>query len=284
MKNNYYKDLFSKLFKKSSFIISLTILTLLFIVSFFYYHFSSEDVFSFNFDNAFISPNRDYLFGTNSYGQNQFNLIFIAIYNTLKLAFIVTLIRIILGCIVGILWGTYTKLDTFFILIRNVLNNIPMVFVYVIIISSLGNSFTTLVLTISLFGWMSHASLIRNNLILLRNRDYNKMSKLLKTPFIKVAINNYLPSVLPIIFNSIAISFPSIIALEVTLSYFGFSLGSHSISLGGIIYDAIANNNCFANPYLLIIPFLFLLIINLCFFSISKNISSVSNKEVDNND
>ena len=170
------------------------------------------------------------------------------------------------------------------VLIKNVFDNIPTAFFYIIMFVAFGSGFWSLLLIVVLFSWIPIACLIRNNLLLIRNKDYNKMSRLLKTSPFKIAINNYLPSLLPIIFNSIAISFPQIISLEVIFSHFGFSFSKNNISLGKLIFDSIANNSCFSHPYLFFIPFLTVLLINLCYFYIGKTISSVSNKEEENYD
>lgn len=232
-----------------------------------------------NLNNSFLPPNLKYIFGTNEYGQNFFVVIFIGIFNTLILSALVSFINLILGGIVGIIWGHSAKMDAFMIILKSVLDNIPSIFFYIIIITSLGSGFLSLLLVILLFNWVNTACLIRNNLIIIRNKDFNKMSKLLKTPGYKIAINNYLPSLLPIIFNSFAVSFPQLISLEITLAYFGINLTNQQISLGNVLYSSISNNYYFSFPYLLVIPFVFLLAINLCYFYIGKSISSITERK-----
>ena len=236
-----------------------------------------------DFNKAFIKPNHTYLFGTNDFGQNVFYQVFIGTYNTIKLALLATLINLVVGTILGIIWGHSSKLDPLFIFTKSILDNIPLNFFYIIIICFLGNGFIPLLLVITLFGWLNIACLVRNNLIITRNKDYNIYSKLNKTPLYKIAIFNYLPALLPIIFNSIAISIPEVISFETTISYFGFSLGENNISLGQLLYHSISKNNCFIHTYLFLIPLLFIFIINICFYSIGRVISSLSIKEANNN-
>jgi ABC-type dipeptide/oligopeptide/nickel transport system permease subunit len=63
-----------------------------------------------DFNIALISPNKDYIFGTNQYGQNMFYLILIGSYNTLKLAFITTIIYVTIGVFIGII-GTMLNIN-----------------------------------------------------------------------------------------------------------------------------------------------------------------------------
>ena len=280
IKNSYYKKLFNKLLKKPSFIVSVLIVLIIFITGMIVnYTINKDSYMLINFDKSFISPNSKYLFGTNEFGQNVFYQVFVGSYNTIKLAILATLINLIIGSIIGIIWGHSSKFDFLFIFIKSIIDNIPLNFFYIIIITFLGDGFIPLLLVIALFSWINTACLIRNNLLITRSKDYNVYSKLNKTPLRKIAFFNYLPSLLPVIFNSIAISIPEIISFEITISYFGFSLGENNLSLGRLLYNSISKNNYFSHPYLFLIPLIFLFIINFCFFKIGKTFSSVSNKE-----
>lgn len=281
-KRNYYKDFFSKIFNRPGFIIPLFILTIIFtsglLVDIFIDKSSYLEV---DFEKAFISPNKVYWFGTSEFGQNFFYQVLIGTYNTIKLSFIASLINLFIGVVLGIIWGHNPKIDNLMIFIRNIFNNIPLPIFYIIVISAIGNGFIPMLFVVTFLGWVNIACLIRNNLIIIRNKEYNIYSKLNNVSPVKIAIYNYLPFLLSIVFNSLAISMPEITSIEVTLSYFGFSLGEGNISLGTLLHSSISNNNCFNHPYLFLIPLAFIFTINICFYYIGKTISNVSIKEDD---
>lgn len=279
VRHTFYKDVLLKIIKSISFLIPLLILLVIFITGLIIdISIDKKTYMGINTDISLISPNKNYLFGTNEFGQNLFYQVFVGSYNTLKLAAIATIINLILGSLIGIVWGNNSKFDSIMLLIKNIFDNIPSIFFYIIIIAALGSGFIPLLIIITLFEWINTAFLIRNNLLLSRNNDYNLYSKINKTPFVKVILNNYLPSLLPILFNSIALSFPQVISLETTISYFGLSLGTSDISLGKIISSTISTNIGFAHPYLFYIPLIFLFTINTCFFQIGKIVSNISTK------
>ena len=56
-------------------------------------------------------------------------------------------------------------------------------------------------------------------------------------------------------------------------------MGENSVSLGKLLFSSLSNNNAFIHPYLFLIPFVFLFVINMCFYYIGKTISSTSTKE-----
>ena len=278
---NYYKDFIKKVLKKPAFLIPLFIIILMFLIGFILCHvidINKEMIV--NMDNKYISPCLKYPFGTNGFGQNQLYIVFIGAYKTLLLAISATIINIVIGTVVGILWSSSKKLNGFMFIFKNLVDNTPLIFFYVVIVFILGDGFIPLLIVVTLFGWLEIAFLIRNNLMIIKAKDYNKVSLLYNVKLPKIAINNYLPSLLPIIFNNIAISIPKMIALEISVSYFGFSFGETNPSLGTIIYSSISNNTYFNYPYLFIIPFIFLFIINICAYFIGKTISNNSTKEV----
>ena len=277
---SFYKDFARKTFKKSSFIIPSLILLTIFIIGLILCHFVDlETRVVIDMDKNYLSPSLSYPFGTNAFGENQLYLVLIGAYKTLLLSFIATLINLVIGIIIGMLWGTSKKIDSFMFVFKNLVDNTPLIFFYVLIVAILGDGFIPLLIVVTLFGWLEFACLIRNNLMLLKTKDYNKISKLYNVPLMKVAINNYLPSLLPLIFNNIALCIPKMIALEITVSYFGFSFGASYDSLGMLMYSSISNNSYYTYPHLFLIPFIFLFIINLCTYFISKTVSNNFVKE-----
>ena len=205
-RKNYYKDFFFKTIKSPRFFIPAMILIIIFVAGFIAsICLSPQQYLTVDFEKAFIYPNINYPFGTNEFGQNVFYQVLIGTYNTIKLAFFASFINLFIGCFIGILWGHNHKIDNLMIFIRNVFNNIPLTIFYLIIITAIGNGFWSMLIVISLLGWVDIACLIRNNLIITRTKDYNIYSKLNNVSSFKIAIHNYLPTLLPVVFNSFAI-------------------------------------------------------------------------------
>ena len=279
-KRDYYSIFFSKLIRKRCFIISCIILTIIFLASLFVtLTVDKSEYMNIDFTKSFIPPCKEYLFGTNEFGQNFFFQIFVGSFNTIKLCFLASIINLLLGTLLGIIWGHNTKIDNLMIFIRNIFNSIPLPFFYIVVISAIGSGFWPMIFVITFLGWANLACLIRNNLIIIRYKDYNVFSHINNTPSYKIAIHNYLPHLLPIIFSTFAVSFLEAASVEVTLSYLGFHTGENNISLGYLLHNALTSNNWFDYPYLFLMPLLVIFIINIAFYYIGKTISDVSMKE-----
>lgn len=282
-KFNYYKDLLTSLFKNRSFIIFSIVLLSIFFTGLILKLPNFEYLGEVNLDSAYLKPSWNHIFGTNKFGQDMFFMIMTGCFNTICFSLIITIINIVIGTLVGTLWGISSKFDFLVIFIKGILDNIPTFFVFITFLIFFGNSYVSLFFIIIIFGWINVACMVRNNLIMLRNKDYNIYSKSINAPFFKRLVYNYLPSLIPIVFNYFAISIPQVISIEVTISYLSFPISSSSTSLGMIIYSNIYENNCMTYPYLLFIPLAMLIIINLCVYTIGKTISKNSIKEGDFN-
>ena len=197
IERNYYKEFFKKTLKSPSFIVPFSVLTILFVAGFIFSKFINPDSYlNINLEKQFIAPSLQYPFGTNAFGQNLFPLVLIGAYKTILLALIATCVNTIIGIIIGVIWGLSSKVDSVMFVIKNLIDNIPLIFLYIIIISLLGDGFIPLLLVVILFGWIDTAAIIRNNIMLLKTKDYNKISKLYNVSIFKIAKNNYIPSIL----------------------------------------------------------------------------------------
>ncbi len=276
-RKNYFKSLFSYVFKKKDFIISLVILTTIFIAGLVMRCSKLfENLYTINLEKAFLPPSLKHIFGTNEFGQDMFYLVITGSFNTLCFSIFITITNIIIGTIIGIMWGNNQKLDLFIIFLKGILNNIPLIFIYILFIFFFGINYHSLFIIIILIGWIDVACLVRNNLIIIRNKDYNTYSKLAKTPFLYKALNNYLPAILPVIFHYFALSIPQVISIEVNVSYISFPVSNGYSSLGMLVYSSIYDNNCMMYPHLIIFPLIFLVIINMCVYKIGKSLSAQS--------
>jgi oligopeptide transport system permease protein len=79
--------------------------------------------------------------------------------------------------------------------------------------------------------------------MLIRNREYNVMSRVLGTNPFKMIVRNILPKIAPVIVSIGAFVIPDAISLDTSLSYlkFGFVDGTTTTSLGYLIQATITH-------------------------------------------
>ena len=83
-----------------------------------------------------------------------------------------------------------------------------------------------------LTGWLPTARFIRNQIVIIRDREFNLASRCLGTPTGRVITKNLLPQVISVIMMRVALSIPLAIGQEVFTTYIGLGLPISIPSLG----------------------------------------------------
>lgn len=211
-----------------------------------------------------IEPNEQYWFGTDNLGRDYWSQVWYAAQTSIKLAAVVAVGEIVLGVIIGLLWGYVRQLDTFFTALYNIINNIPTIIYMTLIALLVGRSFTIMAVSLIFFGWLITARNVRNLVMMYRDREYNLASRCLGTSTFTILYRNILPYMISVIIMRLTLSIPGTIGWESTLSYLGLGLDASTPSLGVLLRNARSYFIDF--PYLLIFPAVIVSLITITFY------------------
>ena len=273
---SYWKSVFQNFLKKKSAVVMAFIFFGLVIFSFIALAIGKYDYAELLTDSAlaFQAPNGEFWFGTDNLGRDYWCQVWFAAQTSIKLAIIVALGECFVGVTIGCLWGYVRVLDRPLTEIYNVINNIPMIIYMTLIALLIGQSFTVMAISLICFGWLPMARNVRNLVLMYRDREYNLASRCLGTPVWRVLVKNILPYLISIIILRLALSIPSTIALESTLSYLGLGLGIDTPSLGILLRNA--RNYFLDYPYLLIFPAVTVSLITITFYLVGNAFSDAA--------
>ncbi len=213
-----------------------------------------------------------YILGTNGNGQDLWARLWAGTRNSLFIGVCVALVEAFLGILVGVIWGYVRKLDFILTEIYNVLDNIPSTILLILISYIMRPSVSTLIFSLCLTGWIQMARFIRNQIIIIRDRDYNTASRCLGTPTSRILYKNCLPYLVSVIMLRIALTIPSVIGSEVFITYIGLGLPLKIPSLGRLIDDGRALLST-AKSYQLFYPVIILSVITISFYVIGSAFS-----------
>jgi len=244
---SYWNSVFRVFFRKKINIALLTILALIMAFAYIYPLFAEYDKFGNLLDASakHLSPaaaikkygfSIHWILGTGAAGQSTFDAIWFGSRISISLALICGAINLTAGVIMGAIWGFSKKIDIVMMEVYNILANVPYILIVSVLVMILTSSFWTLVLALTITGWLGIAYFIRTQVVIIRNREYNLASKCLGTPLIKIAMRNILPFMTSVIVTLAATEIPSYISMEVFLGYIG--MGLSEMSLGRLIYEA----------------------------------------------
>lgn len=228
---------------------------------------------------GFISnqkPNEVFWFGTNDIGQDLWARMWSGTRTSLFIGIIVAAIEAVVGILAGLLWGYVRKLDFLFTEIYNVINNIPSTIILILASYVMRPSVRTIIIAMSITGWIGLARFIRNQVIIIRDRDFNLASRCLGTPTRRIIIKNLLPQMVSVIMLRMALAIPGAIGSEVFLAYINLGLPIDTPSLGNLINKGRSLMMAPSLRYQLIVPAIFLSIITVCFYLVGNAFSDAA--------
>ena len=223
-----------------------------------------------------VTPNSEFVFGTNSIGQDLWSRVWSGTRTSLFIGFLAALSEAFIGILVGLLWGYVRKLDRLITEVYNVLDNIPQTIVLVLFSYIMRPSVTTLVIAMCLTGWLDMARFIRNQVVIIRDRDYNLASRCLGTPTRHIIYRNLLPYLISVIVMRMALAIPGAIGNEVFLTYIGLGLPVSIPSLGNLIDDGRKLMTSASLRYQLYFPAIVLSVVTIAFYVIGNAFADAS--------
>ena len=223
-----------------------------------------------------MPPGDEFWFGTNSIGQDLWSRIWQGTRTSLFIGFTVACVEALLGVIIGILWGYVRKLDFFFTEMYNIFDNIPQTLVLILISYILRPGLATIIFAMCLTSWLTMARFVRNQVVIIRDRDYNLASRCLGTPTRRIVARNLLPYLVSVITMRMAMAIPLAIGSEVFISYIGIGLPVYMPSLGNLITSGIDKMMEPALRYQLLFPTAVLSVVTISFYIIGSAFADAS--------
>lgn len=211
-----------------------------------------------------------YIFGTNNLGQDIWARIWSGTRTSLFIGFSVAVVEAVIGILMGVLWGYVRKLDFFFTELYNICDNVPQTLLLILISYIMNPGVSTIVFALCLTGWLGMARFIRNQIIIIRDRDYNLASRCLGTGTGRIIFKNLLPYLVSVITMRMALAIPSAIGNEVFVTYIGIGLPLDTPSLGNLINAGRQVMMVPALRYQLFFPVIVLAVITVSFYIIGN--------------
>ena len=221
-------------------------------------------------------PSGEYWFGTNSIGQDLWSRIWSGTRTSLFIGLAVGLWDAFMGIVIGSLWGYVRKLDAVFTEVYNVVHNIPSPIILILASYLLRPSVGTIIFAMCLTGWLPTARYIRNQIVIIRDREFNLASRCLGTPTGRVITKNLLPQVVSVIMMRVALSIPLAIGQEVFLTYIGLGLPISVPSLGNLINEGRIVMMSPSLRYQLIFPSIILSLITISFYVMGNSFADAA--------
>ncbi len=260
----YLKDVWRTFCKRKTALVSLIVMVIILLLVCLGPVICRFDHISNDYNAINQSPNATHWFGTDQLGRDLWARIWIGGRVSLVIALLATIFPYIIGMAVGGISGYFGgKLDMFIMRAIDVLMGIPELIYMILLMVIMGSgNIWTLVIAMSITGWMSAARSTRGLVLQLRNRDFVVASETLGASPARLIVKHLLPNTLGILVVGMAMMVPNVIFYEAFLSYIGLGITPPDPSWGQLIKAAAETFRYY--PYQFIIPCIFISITMLC--------------------
>ncbi len=191
--------------------------------------------------------------GADSLGRDILTRLFVGGWVSLKISFVVTLISMFLGALVGLVCGYYGGwVDMVLMRICDVLAAIPQLLMAICIVAVLGNGMGILIFTLTVTGWINTARLVRSAVLGMKNKEFVSASRVLGASTNRILWKELFPNTVTQLMIAASGHFGGTILVETSLSYLGMGVAPPTPSWGNMISDGRAYLS--SAPWVVIFP------------------------------
>jgi len=245
------------------FVLCLTGVAVIFIISLLS-PYIFKDVNEINFDRKLQASSLEHPFGTDNFGRDLLERTLYGLRISLILAVCIEAISLIIGVSAGLIAGYYGGIvDEVINRTIDTLMAFPNIIFALTLIAVLGQSMATLILALSLLGWIGYARIVRSEVLSLKENEYVSLAKATGGSDFYIMAKHILPNaVMPIIPLATLMIGHSVLSIA-GLSFLGLGVQPPTPELGLMLKESMTYMD--TAPWLMIYPGLVLSICVLLF-------------------
>ncbi len=190
------------------------------------------------FDRVLLLPfqNPDHPLGTDEVGRDYLSRLIFGARTSLTVSLVVQGIAVLIGVPVGALAGYRGGVFDFAVTrVIDVMTAFPSLLFAILIISILGGGLQTIIVALSITGWILIARLTRAQFLSLREQEYAVAARALGAPARRIIFRHLLPNALTTILVAISFGIPATIFAEAGLSFIGLGINDPMASWGKMV-------------------------------------------------
>ncbi len=259
-----WQDAWQRLRQNKMAMVSLGLLVLIIIGAIIGPHITKFDYYSNDYLNTNVPPNAEHWFGTDELGRD----VFVRTWHGARISLIVGLAAALIDLLIGVVYGGIMgffggRTDSIMNKISEVLYSIPYLLVVILLLVVLEPSLWTIILALTITGWINMSWIVRGEIMQLKNREYVLASRSMGAGSARLLFKHLLPNAIGPIIVTVTLSVPNAIFAEAFLSFLGLGVQAPRASLGSMISDALTGWLAF--PWRMLFPAILISVTMLAF-------------------
>ncbi|WP_053218107.1 ABC transporter permease [Virgibacillus senegalensis] len=237
---SYWSDAWQRLVKNKLAMGGLIFLILLALLAIFGPIFSPHSVREINLPNQNMPPSAEHWFGTDELGRDVFTRTWYGARISLFVGLMAALIDFFIGVVYGGISGYKGgRTDNVMMRIIEVLYGLPYLLVVILLLVVMGPSLTTIIVALSVTGWVGMARIVRGQVLQLKNFEFVLASQSFGARTWRIIRKNLLPNTMGPIIVQMTLTVPTAIFAEAFLSFLGLGIQAPYASWGVMANDAL---------------------------------------------
>ncbi len=260
----YLKESWKRLKSKKLPMVGFYTLILLILCSIFIPFFSSTTYYETNLSCKNTAPNLEHYFGTDDLGRS----VFARIWWGARISLFVGFTAAFIDMIIGVVYGSFAalsggRIEEIMMRIADTFHSLPYLLMVILLTVVMGQGIVTIILAITLTGWINMARITRAETLRLKEQDFVQAALSLGASTRRILFVHIIPNCFGTILTTVTLTIPSAIFTESFLSFLGLGVQAPIASWGTMASNGLASLTYY--PWRLFFPAIFISITMLAF-------------------
>ena len=206
----------------------------------------------------------NYFFGTDELGRS----LFVRIWWGARISLFIGVSAALLDMAIGVFYGGFAallggKIDEVMMRGADMLYSLPHLLIVILLTVIMEQGITTIIIAMTLTGWISMARIIRSQILSLKEQDFVTAAKALGASNIRILVRHLIPNCFGAMITTVTLTIPHAIFTEAFLSFLGLGVQAPIASWGTMASDGLPALSFY--PWRLFFPAAFISITMLAF-------------------
>jgi oligopeptide transport system permease protein len=237
---SFWKDVFIRFRKNKLAMFGVVLLIFLIFMAIFGPYMTKYDYATNDLTNTNKPPSSEHWFGTDDLGRD----VFARTWEGARISLFIGVAAALIDLFIGVLWGGISgykggRTDEVMMRIADILYGIPYLLLVILLMVVLGQSLTTMIIAMTITGWINMARIVRGQVLSLKNQEYVLAARTLGASTSRIMRRHLIPNTMGPILVTMTLTVPSAIFTESFLSFLGLGLTPPLASWGTMASEGL---------------------------------------------
>jgi len=185
-------------------------------------------------------PSGRFWFGTDELGRD----LFTRVWWGARISLLVGIVASMIDLVIGVFYGSLAALlggkwEEFMMRVADILYSIPYLLVVILLMVVIGSGITTIIIALTITGWISMSRIVRSQILQLKELDFVKASHSFGASRLRILLTHLIPNAFGSIIVTVTLTIPTAIFAEAFLSFLGLGVQAPIASWGTMANDGL---------------------------------------------